>query len=52
MTNNTQQTAIDKVKELVDAILMVIQDLPIDDVNWDYWQQIKKELETYEGDKQ
>jgi hypothetical protein len=29
----------------VDAILIAIQDLPINEVNWDYWQQVKKEIE-------
>jgi len=77
MTNNKQQTAVDKAKELVekfeqlmnytsqasriceltakqcaliqvDGILMAIQDLPIDNTIWDYWQQVKQEIENYD----
>jgi hypothetical protein len=60
MTNNKQQTAVDKAKELidkmtkpyaliaVDEILIAIQDLPINEVNWDYWQQVKQEIEKYD----
>jgi hypothetical protein len=29
----------------VDEILFAIQDLPLTDVNWDYWHQVKKEIE-------
>jgi len=29
----------------VDEILITIQDLPINEVNWDYWQQVKQEIE-------
>lgn len=29
----------------VDEILIAIQDLPIDEVNWDYWQSVKQEIE-------
>ena len=28
----------------VDEILIAIQDLPINEVNWDYWQQVKQEI--------
>jgi hypothetical protein len=60
MSNNKQQTAVDKAKELidkmtkpyaliaVDEILIAIQDLPINEVNWDYWQQVKQEIEKYD----
>jgi hypothetical protein len=72
MTNNKQQTAVDKAKELidkmekdfqyfasrqiaiqhaliaVDEILIAIQDLPINEVNWDYWQQVKQEIQNYD----
>jgi hypothetical protein len=36
----------------VDGILMAIQDLPIDNTIWDYWQQIKLEIQTYGGGEQ
>jgi hypothetical protein len=80
MSNNTQQTAVEKAKEMintyvnliphpteqyldideakqcaliqVDGILMAIQDLPIDNAIWDYWQQVEKEIINYGGDKQ
>jgi hypothetical protein len=29
----------------VNKILIAIQDLPIDEVNWDYYQQVKQEIE-------
>jgi len=32
----------------VDGILMAIQDLPIDNTIWDYWQQVKQEIENYD----
>jgi len=35
----------------VDEILIAIQDIPIDDINWDYWQQVKEEIQTYGDDK-
>jgi len=76
MTNNKQQTAVNKAKELVskmekdfqyfasrqiaiqhaliavDEILIEIQDLPINEVNWDYWQQVKQEIQNYGGGEQ
>jgi hypothetical protein len=36
----------------VDKILIAIQDLPIDEFYWDYYQQVKQQIETYEGDNQ
>ena len=32
----------------VDEILMAIQDLPLDEVNWDYWQEVKQEIQNNE----
>jgi hypothetical protein len=29
----------------VDEILYAIQDLAIDEVNWNYWQEVKQEIE-------
>jgi hypothetical protein len=29
----------------VDEVLCAIQDLPIDEVNWDYWIEVKQEIE-------
>jgi hypothetical protein len=58
MTEKTSNNlAIEKAKEVietfgkeralyaVDEILIAIQDLPIDNSIWDYWQQVKKEIE-------
>ena len=42
-------TAKHRIKECalvtVDEILFAIQDLPLTDVHWDYWHQVKKEIE-------
>jgi hypothetical protein len=35
----------------VDEILIAIQDLPENNVRWDYWQEVKKEIEIKEGNK-
>jgi hypothetical protein len=28
----------------VDEIFFAIQDLPLDEVNWNYWQEVKQEI--------
>jgi hypothetical protein len=43
----SKQCAIEAVNE----ILMAIQDLPLDDVNWDYWHEVIQEIKTYGGNK-
>ena len=62
MTNNKQQTAVDKAKELiekmtkqyaliaVDEILIVITECETEYFD-NYWQQVKQEIETYGGNK-
>jgi hypothetical protein len=40
------EAAIDCALIAVDEILNAIQDLPIDDVNWNYWQEVKQEIEA------
>jgi len=32
----------------IDEILFTIQDLECENVNWDYWQEVKQEIEKYE----
>ena len=29
----------------LDEIFFAIQDLPLDEVNWNYWQEVKQEIE-------
>jgi hypothetical protein len=48
----SRQIAIQHALIAVDEILIEIQDLPINEVNWDYWQQVKQEIETYGGGEQ
>jgi hypothetical protein len=61
MTNNKQQTAVDKAKELIDkmtkqyALITVDEILSINSVDKDedlsnYWEQVKQEIEN--NDKQ
>ena len=63
MTNNKQQTAVDKAKELIDkmtkpyALIAVDEILSINSVDKDedlsnYWEEVKKEIETYGGGEQ
>ena len=35
----------------VDEILIAIQDLPLDEINWDYWQEVKQELIQIQNDQ-
>jgi hypothetical protein len=48
----SRQIAIQHALIAVDEILIEIQDLPINEVNWDYWQQVKLEIQTYGGGEQ
>lgn len=43
----SKQCAIEAVNE----ILMAIQDLPLDNVNWDYWHEVIQEIKIYGGNK-
>jgi hypothetical protein len=63
MTNNKQQTAVDKAKELIDkmtkqyALIAVDEILSINSVDKDedlsnYWEEVKQEIETYGGDEE
>jgi len=63
MTNNKQQTAVDKAKELIDkmtkpyALIAVDEILSINSVDKDedlsnYWEEVKQEIETYGGGEQ
>jgi hypothetical protein len=63
MTNNKQQWAVDKAKELIDkmtkqyALIAVDEILSINSVDKDedlsnYWEEVKKEIETYGGGEQ
>jgi cupin superfamily acireductone dioxygenase involved in methionine salvage len=58
MTNKTQQTAVDKAKELIDkmtkqyALIAVDEILSINSVDKDedlsnYWEEVKQEIENY-----
>jgi hypothetical protein len=42
-------TAKHRIKECalvtVDEILLAIQDSPLADVDWDYWKEVKREIE-------
>ena len=44
----SKQCAIEAVNE----ILMAIQDLPLDSVSWDYWQEVIQEIKTYGGNNE
>jgi hypothetical protein len=59
MTNNKQQTAVDKAKELIDkmtkqyALIAVDEILSINSVDKDdylstYYEEVKQEIENYE----
>lgn len=63
MTNETQQTAVSKAKELIDkmtkqyALIAVDEILSINSVDKDedlsnYWEEVKQEIETYGGGEQ
>ena len=63
MTNNKQQTAVSKAKELIDkmtkqyALIAVDEILSINSVDKDedlsnYWEEVKQEIETYGGGEQ
>jgi hypothetical protein len=47
LTFNCKECDNAKISALlvVDKILISIQDLPEDNVMWDYWQQVKQEIE-------
>jgi hypothetical protein len=58
MTNDKQQTAVDKAKELIDkmtkqyALIAVDEILSINSVDKDYdlsnyWEEVKQEIENY-----
>jgi hypothetical protein len=63
MTNNKQQTAVEKAKELIDkmtkqyALITVDEILSINSVDKDedlsnYWEEVKQEIETFGGGEQ
>ena len=63
MTNNKKQTAVEKAKELIKkmtkqyALIAVDEILSINSVDKDedlsnYWEEVKKEIETYGGGEQ
>jgi hypothetical protein len=39
------ETAKECALVAVDEVLCAIQDLPINEVNWNYWQEVKQEIE-------
>jgi hypothetical protein len=47
LTFNCKECDNAKISALfvVDKILISIQDLPENNVRWDYWQQVKQEIE-------
>ena len=61
MTNNKQQTAVDKAKELIDKMTKQYALIAVDEIinvtaglkgwidGFQYWEEVKQEIETYEG---
>jgi len=63
MTNNKQQTAVDKAKELIDKMTKQYALIAVDEIinvtaglkgwidGFQYWEEVKQEIETYGGGK-
>jgi hypothetical protein len=64
INNNKQQTAVDKAKELIEKMTKQYALIAVDEIinvtaglkgwidGFQYWEEVKKEIETYEGGEQ